>query len=51
LQDPDLSRANRGDFELFLSFELLMLASLSAELLTLARCAVGGDCGAIGWRS
>jgi hypothetical protein len=33
------------------SFELTMLASLSAALLTLARCAVGGGCGAIGWRS
>jgi len=45
------SRANRGDFELFWSFELTMLAALSAEVLMLARCAVGGGCGATGWRS
>jgi hypothetical protein len=35
------SRANRGAFELIWSFELTMLTSLSAELLVLARCAVG----------
>ena len=45
------SRANRGEFELFWSFELTMLASLGAELLMLTRCAVGGGCGAIGWWS
>ena len=42
---------NRGDCELSWSFELTMLASLSAEVLMLARCGVGGGCGASGWRS
>ena len=42
---------NRGEFELSWSFELTMLASLSADWLWLARCAVGGGCGAKGWRS
>ena len=42
---------NRGVFELSWSRELTMLASLGAELLMLTRCAVGGGCGAIGWRS
>jgi hypothetical protein len=42
---------SRRPFELFWSFELTMLAALGAEVLMLARCAVGGGCGAIGWRS
>ena len=42
---------NRGALELRWSFELTMLASLGAEVLVLARCAVGGGCGASGWRS
>jgi hypothetical protein len=37
--------------DLQLSFELTMLAALGAEVLVLARCAVGGGCGASGWRS
>ena len=45
------ARKNRGDCELSWSFELTMLASLDAELLVLTRCAVGGGCGAIGWRN
>jgi hypothetical protein len=45
------ARAMREDnFELRWSFELTMLASLSADVLVLARCAVGGGCGATGWR-
>ena len=32
-------------FELSWSFEVTMLASLSAEWLRLARCALGGGCG------
>ena len=42
---------NRGALELQWSFELTMLASLGAEVLVLARCGVGGGCGASGWRS
>ena len=42
---------NRGDCELSWSFELTMLALLSAEVLMLARCGVGGGGGASGWRS
>ena len=45
------SGANRGVFELSWSFVLTMLASLGAEVLVLARCAVGGGGGATGWRS
>ena len=45
------ARKNRGDCELSWSFELTMLASLSAEVLMLARCGVGGGGGASGWRS
>ena len=48
------SRAMREEsraLDLQWSFELTMLASLSAELLVRARCGVGGGCGAIGWRS
>ena len=41
----------RGALELQRSLELTMLASLGAEVLVLARCGVGGGCGATGWRS
>ena len=46
------ARKNRGRLRAELVVvELTMLALLSAEVLMLARCGVGGGCGASGWRS
>jgi hypothetical protein len=45
-QDPERCEKIRSDLELWWSVELTMLASLGAEVLMLAVCAVGGGCGA-----
>jgi hypothetical protein len=54
MQDHERCEKNRGALELQRSFELTMLAALGAEVLVLARCAVGGGWahlagGAEGW--